>query len=146
MTVKRKEMKLYADFKCNRFVCLGISSNSRMFHLFEDATTVDAPLTYCSHSTISQLYFIFVKKNYLVLFSFKYTFFSKLLICCIFYKVGQLEQYYRARFYMASRLYFETQSPIPVNVLSALYVYNFFFHFWIIIFLKDEKKCTSVIR
>ena len=82
MTVKRKEMKLHADFKCNCFVCLGISSNSRMLHLFEDASTVDAPLTYWSHSAILRLDLIFVRKTYLVLFS--YILFSKLLICCIF--------------------------------------------------------------
>ena len=73
MTVKRKEIKLYVDFKCNRFVFWVFRPT--LDYLFEDATTVDARLTYCSHSTISQLYFIFVRKKYLVLFYFKYTFF-----------------------------------------------------------------------
>ena len=146
MTVKRKEMKLHADFKCNRFVCLGISSNSRMFHLFEDATTVDAPLTYCSHSTISQLYFIFVKKNYLVLFSFKYTFFLSYLYVAFFTKLVSWNNIIE---HVSIWLQGSILKPKALSRLTFCLLFmsiTFFFHFWIIIFLKDEKKYTSVIR
>ena len=79
-------MKLYPDYKCNCSVLFwGISSISRIFHLFIDVTSVDAPLTYCLLAMLL-LNFIFVWKR-IISFYFKYTLFYSIYMLYYFTKL-----------------------------------------------------------